>query len=134
MHSVAAGPNVFFDCLAEEVHADSGPHHRWSAGVLYDNVRIVPPRQASDRRRGDGALNIQNRGNMGSGHGWAGANQVAWNCTAYEMIVEQPPTAQNWAIGCRAVMHRGDAYWESFGRPVAPQSLFLAQLRERLGR
>ena len=134
MHSVAAGPNVFFDCLAEEVHADSGPHHRWSAGVLYDNVRIVPPRQASDRRRGDGALNIQNRGNMGSGHGWAGANQVAWNCTAYEMIVEQPPTAQNWAIGCRAVVHRGDAYWESFGRPVAPQSLFLAQLRERLGR
>ena len=44
------------------------------------------------------------------------------------------PTAQNWAIGCRAVVHRGDAYWESFGRPVAPQSLFLAQLRERLGR
>ena len=131
MHSLAAGPNVFFDCLAEEVHADSGPHHRWSAGVLYDNVRVVPPRQ--NAKRDDGGLNIRNRGNSGTGHGWAGANQVAWNSSAAEMIVEQPPTAQNWAIGCIAGRHAGDGYWESFGRPVAPQSLFVAQLKDRLG-
>lgn len=131
MHSLAAGPNVFFDCVAEEVHADSGPHHRWSAGVLYDNVRVVPPR--SGAKRGDGGLNIRNRGNSGTGHGWAGANQVAWNCQAAEMIVEQPPTAQNWAIGCNAGRHSGDAYWESFGTPVAPQSLYTSQLRERRG-
>jgi hypothetical protein len=133
MHSVAAGPNVFFDCLAEEAHEDSGPHHRWSAGVLYDNVRIVRTQQNSRRNPEDGALNIRNQGNSGSGHGWAGANQVAWNCEAQKMQIEQPPTAQNWAIGCRAVVHRGDAYWESFGTPVEPQSLFQAQLRERLG-
>ncbi len=51
MHALAAGPNVFFDCVAEKTHSDSGPHHRWSVGVLYDNVRT-------------GELNIRNRGNM----------------------------------------------------------------------
>ncbi len=132
MHSTAAGPNVFFDCVAEEVHADSGPHHRWSVGVLYDNVTVMPPRDAANPK-GIG-LNIRNRGNSGTGHGWAGANQVAWNCQAYEMQIEQPPTAQNWAIGCRAVIHRGDGYWESFGKPVEPGSLYIAQLRERFGR
>jgi len=130
MHALAAGPNVFFDCLAEESHADSGPHHRWSVGVLYDNIRIV----ASTGRKSSGiGLNIRNRGNLGTGHGWSGANQVAWNCVAPEMIVEQPPTAQNWAIGCTAKSHSGDGYWESAGRPVQPQSLYLSQLRERLG-
>lgn len=130
MHALAAGPNVFFDCVAEEAHADSGPHHRWSVGVLYDNVRVSAPRE---HRRGEGGLNIRNRGNMGTGHGWAGANQVAWNCRATEMIVEQPPTAQNWAIGCVATEgHTGNAYWDSYGTPVAPQSLYLAQLKERL--
>ena len=131
MHSTAAGPNVFFDCVAEDVHADSGPHHRWSVGVLYDNVTVMPPKEAKIPK-GIG-LNIRNRGNSGTGHGWAGANQVAWNCDAYEMRIEQPPTAQNWAIGCRAVVHEGDGYWESFGKPVGPISLYAAQLRERLG-
>jgi hypothetical protein len=132
MHSTAAGPNVFFDCVAEDVHADSGPHHRWSVGVLYDNVTVLPPPDAKNPK-GVG-LNIRNRGNSGTGHGWAGANQVAWNCQAYEMRIEQPPTAQNWAIGCRAVVHEGDGYWESFGKPVEPSSLYAAQLRERVDR
>jgi hypothetical protein len=120
MHALAAGPNVFYDCVAEQTHADSGPHHRWSAGVLYDNVRA-------------GEINLRNRGNMGTGHGWAGANQVVWNCQANEMRIEQPPTAQNWAIGCRAKVHSGNGYWESFDHPVQPASLYLSQLRDRLG-
>lgn len=131
MHALAAGPNVFFDCLAEEVHADSGPHHRWSAGVLYDNVTVVPPRDPAARHRGDAGINIRDRGNMGSGHGWAGANQVVWNGRAAEMIIQQPPTAQNWAIGCIAAEHSGNAYWESFDHPVQPASLYLAQLKDR---
>jgi hypothetical protein len=119
MHALAAGPNVFLDCVAENCHADSGPHHRWSAGVLYDNVTA-------------GELNVRNRGNAGTGHGWAGANQVLWNCTAKSIICEQPPTAQNWAIGCDASKHSGNGYWESFGQHIQPRSLYLAQLRERL--
>ena len=130
MHALAAGPNVFFDCLAEDTYADSGPHHRWSAGVLYDNIQVV--RAPAHAESSGGGLNIRNRGNSGTGHGWAGANQVAWNCIAEDMIVEQPPTAQNWAIGCKAKYHSGDGYWDSFGHPVQPQSLYLSQLHERL--
>ena len=130
MHALATGPNVFFDCLAEKSHADSGPHHRWSVGVLYDNVRVLG---AAGAKSSGGQLNIRNRGNLGTGHGWAGANQVAWNCVAEAMTVEQPPTAQNWAIGCVAKSCLGDGYWDSYGHPVQPQSLYLSQLHERLG-
>lgn len=120
MHALAAGPNVFLDCIATSTHADSGPHHRWSAGVLYDNVTC-------------GELNVRDRGGSGTGHGWAGANQVLWNCTANKIICEQPPTAQNWAIGCVVKAHSGNAYWESLGRHVSPRSLYEVQLHERLG-
>ena len=122
MGSLTPGPNVFLDCRAEKTHADAGPHHRWSTGTLYDNL-VLP----------DGQLNIRDRGSMGSGHGWAGANQVAWNCTVKEMIVESPPTARNWAIGCVVEKHTGNGAWESIGKHVEPKSLYLAQLRARLG-
>ena len=125
--ALAAGPNVFFDCLAELSFADSGPHHRWSVGTLYDNVRV------SGATRGGGEINLRDRGNMGTGHGWAGANQVVWNCSADAMIIQNPPTAQNWAIGCRAVSASGNGYWESQGTRVQPESLYLAQMSDRLG-
>ncbi len=126
--SKAAGPNVFRDGSAVRSHADSGPHHRWAVGTLYDNI--------SD----DNELCVQNRLWAGSGHGWAGAQQVLWNCTAKKLILQQPPTAQNYAIGCVGTFARGQ--WapnapsgviESTGKPVAPRSLYLAQLTERLG-
>jgi hypothetical protein len=79
-----------------------------------------------------GEINIRDRGNSGTGHGWAGANQVVWNCVARGMIIEDPPTAQNWAIGCKGE-HKGDGKWESIGDPVLPHSLYLAQLKDRLG-
>lgn len=126
MHSLAAGPNVFFDCTAELSHADTGPHHRWSVGVLYDNLHI------SGVGRGTGEINIRDRGNMGTGHGWAGANQVVWNCKADAMIIENPPTAQNWVIGAITPSLRGNGYTESVGKPVLPKSLYLAQLQQRL--
>ncbi|MGH9768121.1 MAG: hypothetical protein ACREAB_11855, partial [Blastocatellia bacterium] len=120
--SLAPGPNVFLDCASEKSHSDSGPHHRWAAGALYDNVRVP-----------DGAINIRNRGNLGTGHGWAGANMVIWNSEAGVITCEKPPTAQNWAIGCRTKDRRGDGHWESFGQPVEPRSLYLKQLEDRLG-
>ena len=55
------GPNVFVYCNATLTHADIGPHHRWATGTLYDNVTS------------DGAINAQDRGNWGTGHGWSGA-------------------------------------------------------------
>ena len=119
------GPNAFVDCLAERCHSDCGPHQRWALGILYDNIVC-------------GALRVQDRGSMGSGHGWAGANHVLWNCTA-AIVCQQPPTAQNWAIGCtgsksRPAHERPEGVWESWGTPVMPRSLYLCQLQDRLGK
>jgi hypothetical protein len=118
------GPNVFHDSLAESSLTYSEPHHRWAAGGLYDNV--------------EDTIALMNRLTYGSGHGWAGANFVAWN-TRGDLICEQPPTAQNWSIG--HVGKRVDGpfheygepgYWESLNRHVEPQSLYLAQKAERV--
>jgi hypothetical protein len=122
------GPTVFLDCLSEKTHADIGPHHRWSSGQLYDNVK-------------GGQINVQDRGKSGTGHGWAGNAQVFWNCVANSLICQKAwlPSAQNWAIGCigdrgkPALPGRLDGWWESAGRHVAPRSLYLTQLRERIG-
>ena len=119
------GPNVFLDCRATHNHATSEPHHRWSVGGLYDNVSA--------------AIAIQDRSWMGTGHGWAGANYVVWNC-AGDLVCQSPPTAQNWAIGFvgkrnkPAFKGRPDGIWESFGQHVTPRSLYLKQLDDRLGK
>jgi hypothetical protein len=122
--SRVTGPNAFVDCLAEVCHSDCGPHHRWAVGILYDNITCKQ-------------LNVQDRGSMGSGHGWAGANHVLWNCAA-AIVCQQPPTAQNWAIGCtgtkgKAAHERPEGIWESWGSSVTPRSLYLRQLQDRLG-
>jgi hypothetical protein len=118
------GPNVFLDCTSEKDHATSEPHHRWSVGGLYDNVHAH--------------MALQDRQYMGTGHGWAGANYVMWNCEG-TLVCQQPPTAQNYAIGfvgekTNGAFERPDGYWESLGRHVGPKSLYLKQLEDRLGK
>ena len=128
--STVPGPNVFVDSLAELTHADAGPHHRWSNGALFDNM-VLP----------DGQINVRNRGNLGSGHGWAGANDVLWNSTAAGFIVESPQTAQNWLIGSvgRLIDDHRIAVGpvlppivDSQDCPVVPRSLYYQQLAERM--
>jgi hypothetical protein len=116
-----AGPNVFLRCKSTNDYATSEPHHRWSTGGLYDNVTA--------------GIAIQDRQWMGSGHGWAGANYVVWNCRG-ELICQQPPTAQNFAIGFtgqkgRPTFPRPQGWWESTGKRVTPESLYEAQLKAR---
>lgn len=119
-----AGPNVFLDCKSTNEFGYSEPHHRWSVGGLYDNV--------------EGKIAFQDRQYLGSGHGWAGANYVAWNCRG-ELVCQNPPTAQNWAIGFVGKKNQGsfkdkpDGLWDSHGKPVEPRSLYLTQLQDRLG-
>ncbi len=122
------GPNVFLRNSAVNSHTDTGPHHRWATGTLYDNIDIP-----------DNAINVQNRLNFGSGHGWAGANHVIWNSSADRIANQNPPTARNWAIGVRGNRWPGhfpdyaeEGYWESHGTPVKPESLYERQLEERL--
>lgn len=125
--STTAGPNAFVNSTATLQHADIGPHHRWATGLLFDNIVS------------NGNQNVQNRKQSGSGHGWAGAQTLFWNCTANKFIVQQPPQHFNWAIGCKGTVtatgdyHTGDpGIWESTGNFVPPQSLYEKQLQDRL--
>ena len=121
------GPNVFVDCYAKNSHNDSGPHHRWAAGTLFDNV--------FDSRQ----INVQNRGPSGTGHGWAGVQQVLWNCQADSVICEAPKGAMNFAIGCSGTRKNGnwfnepDGWWEHQRQRISPRSLYYKQLEDRLG-
>ena len=123
-----AGPNVFVDSQAVNQLNDMGPHQRWAVGSLYDNIV------------GDGSLNVQNRTNFGSGHGWAGAQNLLWGCTTKKIIIQSPPKYINWAIGSRAaVTFVGDkttvpGYEELTGKNVWPRSLYSQQMCDRLGK
>lgn len=116
-----AGPNVFLDCMATETLDDTGPHHRWATGILFDNVS-------------GGIMHAVNRKDAGTGQGWTGAQVIYWNSTAsIELTVSSPPTALNWAIGCKGRLLLGNGEYISRGIPVNPRSLFLTQLEKRLG-
>lgn len=130
--SWVSGPNVFSDSLAVQSLTYSEPHQRWSVAGLYDNVE-----------ERDDAIGLMNRLSYGSGHGWAGANYVAWN-TKGGLVAEQPPTAQNWAIGHVGTKETGPfhqwnldnydgvsyGYWESHGQHVTPLSLYTQQIAD----
>jgi hypothetical protein len=125
-----AGPNVFLNCKAEKARSDTGPHHRWASGLLFDNINV----EGND-------INVQNRRNSGSGHGWAGVSCMLWNCIADDIVLHDPPGDHtNWAIGCKAnhtnmgccVPEEPFGHVESVNINLNPQSLFEKQLQDRL--
>jgi hypothetical protein len=121
-----ASGNVYLNCKAINPYSTSEPHNHWVNGILYDNMKA--PLTA---RYWDYII------------GWAGANIVFWNCEG-DFLIQRPPTAQNYSfghIGVNAVIFnaglqdltKSNGHVESMDRHVAPQSLYLSQLRERLG-
>merc|ERR1712048_430544 len=94
---MGAGPNVFANSVSTRDWSDIGPHHRWGVGQLYDNII-------------GGAMRAWDRGNLGSGHGWAGNSIVFYNCQAKmnhaapgysaEFVISSPNTGSNYCIGC----------------------------------
>lgn len=127
------GPIVFLNCDFRGNGRIEG-HQRWSCGMLYDNCHAP-----------GGGIDFKNRGSMGSGHGWGTAWAVAWNCEADSYVNQLPPGTCNWVIGSagkstplpRPFNSHGPTLpvgiFDCHGENVAPQSLYLAQLRERLG-
>jgi hypothetical protein len=132
------GPNVVLESV---FHGDGRiqPHQRWATGFLVDNVSVP-----------QGGIDMKNRGEMGSGHGWAMGWGVVWNSSAASLVIQNPPGAANWSIGTTGPeeseamkiigVHPRDAgpsepqgYIESPNRRVLPESLYRAQLAERLG-
>jgi hypothetical protein len=112
-------------------HSGVSPHQRWATGLLVDGGRFPA---TTERKQ---AVAFSNRNIMGSGHGWDVGWAVAWNVTSPFLLVQQPPGAMNWCIGCvgQAVMQPvgPKGIFDSPGKPVEPASLYLEQLRERLG-
>ncbi|MEL6108600.1 MAG: GEVED domain-containing protein, partial [Planctomycetota bacterium] len=122
------------DGVAVNSHSSTGPHQRWSTGTLYDTITT------------DNLIEARNRGNFGSGHGWAGAGMVFWNARAEQFIAQNPPTAQNWVIGSTGTLVNETRFGQQppatvdahgtpidFGDPANPtSSLFVAQHNQRL--
>jgi hypothetical protein len=128
-----AGPNAVVDFTAEGDWTSVQPHQRWATGLLLDNVHTPK-----------GSIDLIDRGIMGSGHGWTIGFSVVWNGEAATLDVQRPPGAENWVIGTKGKLvsgtEPGDKHKtlprgivDSLGDRVAPRSLYLAQLCQRLG-
>jgi hypothetical protein len=132
------GPNVVLNFKSET--AGVAPHQRWATGLLVDSSELT----GGTERRPNVAFS--NREYAGSGHGWSVGWAVAWNVQADYLLIQQPPGAKNWCIGCSGqptpILWHGNRIavpaipsetMESPGVRVTPASLYLAQLRDRLG-
>jgi hypothetical protein len=135
--SRVTGPNVWLDCLATETRADDGPHHRWATGLLFDNIST-------------NELFVHNRLDFGSGHGWSGAQVMFWNIAvasanshngnAASVVSDAPHGAMNWVVGSNQAPDDSSktpnepcGLREAIESVAEPRSLFLQQLRDRLG-
>lgn len=135
--SRVTGPVVLLDFYADDRGFD--PHQRWATGLLCDRCEFP------NSRTGDKAgIAYSNRGILGSGQGWDAGWAVAWNVTSAYFTVQEPPGANNFCIGCIGTILTQprpgssspllpNGVYDSYGTPVTPSSLYLAQLCERLG-
>lgn len=133
---------VFYNCTSEGSFASSEGHRGWSMGFLWDNYKELDgPRPGYNPR----LLGLYNRGHYGTSHGWGIAHSVAWNCDVNngDLVVQKPPTAQNYAIGCSgknitginspSLFNEPEGFIERSNEPgINPGSLYAAQLKERL--
>ena len=118
----STGPTAFVQCESLNPYNFSGGVASWATAVLFDVVTIE-----------GGIITMMNRGQDGNGAGWNMANSLLWNTTSAKIECYQPPTAQNWAMGCWA-KYKGDGYWYEMDSHLRPLSIFYAQLAARLGR
>lgn len=122
------GPNVFYKCKASNEKGDSGPHHRHSAGFLYDNV--------------DAVIHVQHRGSSGNdpkygAHGVAGVWHTLWNTGLNKKVLIQSfgSTALNLGVGISSLdstpmyPQGGQLFIKAHSRGewVIPESLFKYQ-------
>jgi Pectate lyase superfamily protein len=113
------------------------PHQRWATGLLADSC------QFPNSPKGTPGVAYWDRGTHGSGQGWTIGWGVAWNVSSPYLLVQQPPGSQNFCVGCAgatvtttplgSTTTPPNGVFDSLGKPVAPGSLYLAQLCERIG-
>ncbi len=128
------GPNVFLNFKCAGTHYNGGPHQRWAAGALHDNIIM-----GADTLGGyTPYLAINNRGNDGSGQGWSAGFSIMYNCQVPQFQLEQPAATTNqynWTIGGigSADNYSDKGIYDTLDTIVSPRSLYLEQLKERLG-
>ncbi|KAI8354406.1 hypothetical protein B0O80DRAFT_450987 [Mortierella sp. GBAus27b] len=135
------GPTVFHRLQATNVGkphrgmpldfapGEVGPHMKFCTGILVDQTVT------------DGSIQIVDRGDMGTGQGYAGANSVVWNSRAREgILTHRAKGFQNFVIGSENFDAEDRQPWDShgwkehLGSEVHPGSLYLRQLGDRLDR
>ena len=137
--STTQGPNVlrnsnFYGNLSVE------PHQRWATGLLVENTNMFANAAGFNQQ---GYISIRDRGDYGTGQGWAIGWGVVWNSTAASFTIQQPPGAQNWCIGCVGsqqtipapglTANEPQGAIDAPGNYVFPASLYQAQLTQRVG-
>lgn len=120
-----AGPLVFLYCHTTGTNFDSGPHRLWATSLLTDNE--------------SGTLNnIHVSMTTGGGNGWGAGYSAFYNCQSTNHTVQCPAVTNhyNWWIGgsgANTCPSLNPGTYDHDGTMVAPTSLYLEQLKERLG-
>src|SRR5262249_14666411 len=134
------GPNTLLNFFSTQ-QAGVSAHQRWATGLLADNAQL--PNAPNGYNGGTTGISFSDRGNHGSGQGWAVGWGVAWNVTTPWLGVQMPAGAEKRGVGCVGTPGSGnepgsnrpvaDGIYDSLGIPVTPASLYLAQMCDRLG-
>lgn len=121
----ATGPNVYLYSDATGSDFDGGPHRYWAVSLLTDNeygtvgnVHIVIV--------------------TGGGNGWGAGYSVFYNCHTSNHTIQCPAVDHhyNWWIGGSGINNSSSTdpgVYDHDGTTVQPTSLYLEQLKERLG-
>lgn len=133
---------VFQHCTGDGALETSEGHRHWTQAMLFDNHKEINIDAGNAI-----VLGLYNRNKSGSGHGYGAVQSVLWNCDVTEetqgiICLHQPPTSQNYAIGCIAYLLSGDpgmasrrfpeGYIEAHNIPVTDiVSLYAEQLTDR---
>lgn len=125
---------VFQNGTSRGAYNASEGHRRWSMGLLFDGLVFTEPNATT-------LLGLYNRGRYGTRHGWSAAHSVAWNVdvgASNRMIIQQPPTAQNYGIANRGTVTGSGpfpgntGFIEGTGQIPEITSLYEAQLYDRM--
>jgi regulation of enolase protein 1 (concanavalin A-like superfamily) len=125
----STGPIALLNFFSTE-NGGISPHQRWSTALLSDNCSL--PNAPS----GTQGISYRNRANHGSGQGWTTGWSVAWNVVTPYFLVSAAPGTENWCIGgigTKTSTSDPDGIYDQLGSIVTPNSLYLEQLKERLG-
>jgi hypothetical protein len=158
LSSQTCGPNVFFDCKGDHSWSMTEPHHRWAQGCLWDNVVTIGPwswmeavnRSSSGTGHGWAGVNMvfwncdakfffiekpptgQNFG-IGRNHTEPYVYFKSFEYDFNESLQWVEFHAKKKFPYSKDATMIGDGFIEFPNSQVSPKSLYLEQLKDRLG-